>query len=116
MKKTLIKGHTQITEASIGRVVGLMYENAGILTNNYGRSGMTITENGAPVTITEATGETTSGKHGASISVDQWHKKSWWIGTAKFLEASWDLADGRLPHLKTDDSKAFNQTQTPKVE
>ncbi|GBU26077.1 hypothetical protein R83H12_02760 [Fibrobacteria bacterium R8-3-H12] len=75
--------------AGAGRVVG----GAGGMQNNYARADMLV--NGSVVSD-----GTKTNSNGLDITQTEWHSASWWIDTALFDPAIWDIADGRLPILK----------------
>jgi hypothetical protein len=96
----------------VGRVTG---RTAGTLTNNHAReTGMTLTANGVNVTVTPSA----TGVHGADATAANYNGASantFWGGTLGFSSANWDIANGRLPHLRTTSGGNFSQNQTVAV-
>jgi hypothetical protein len=95
----------------MGRVAGYTdtYSN---FSNLYARNDMDLPDY---ATVTSDA----NGKDGADITVSHWHGATWWSqtsGAPDFSVANWNIAAGRLPHLKTTTGAAFNQSQTPAVQ
>jgi len=95
-----------------GRVAGV---NTGTLDYNYSRiSNCFIGGSYRTALFTGA-----SGKDGTEVATTNFNgssSSSWWSGTATFSHDLWNIANGRLPHLRTKTGGAFSATQTPAVE
>ena len=89
----------------VGRVSGMVI-GTGLLKNYARSSGMTLTSNGSPVSITSDP----DGMHGGDIGAAQYHTASWWTtlgttwesayGAGAWDTAVWNISDGSLPTLK----------------
>ncbi len=83
---------------SIGRVSGRPYSGGSTLSNNYGRSNMTIFTNGV-----YTPSKTTGGKDGADVAAVDYNganSGTWWSSTAGFPSDVWDFTANKLPILK----------------
>jgi len=80
-----------VKDGDYGRVVG--GTNGTTRQNNYARADMLV--NGSLVT-----GGLDNNANGADITDIQWNSADWWLYTALFNTAVWDIAYGRLPTLK----------------
>jgi len=101
---------------SDGALVGRISSSSlGQFSNNYARdSGMKLTANDEIVTPAS----NHAGKHGQNITALYYNNReshTWWKNTLGFSDTFWNFAQNRLPHLLTNESKAFKETQNPVV-
>jgi hypothetical protein len=95
------------SETDFGRVLGYNEYNELTISNNYGRSDMTLPKN---ITVSSSA----IGIHGANVAATQWNNPTWWQNTAKFPADAWDFSNvgnGRLPTLRS-----ITGTQNPTVQ